>query len=176
MHYVNELVFLEIPSRKRCFELLEQEKVGVDVIKHSTMVCRLALDMTHALNDQGMEIDEHLVESGALLHDICRSYSNHALKGAKLLDHLGYPSVAKVIEEHMGLKPSSERTINEVTIVYLADKLVMNDERVSLQQRFEKPLSIHRHNPEIYQKINKKLKQAQDIEALINRICNEGAS
>ena len=69
------------------------------LLKHSESVCRKALEILARPENSGLELDRHLVETGALLHDIgivkCNApgilcygsapYIAHGVEGAKLL-------------------------------------------------------------------------------------------
>ena len=113
------------------------------IVRHSETVCAVAMYLTGQLIGQGLNLDENLVRSAALLHDITKSLSlgrplDHALTGAKLLKRLGYPQVASVVRQHVrlsGARPPGR--ISEVEIVNYSDKRVVHDQISSLAERIE---------------------------------------
>ena len=64
-------------------------------------------------------------------------FKNHAKVGGEWLKEMGYDEVAEVIECHMDIEIGSIDALDEKAILYLADKLVIEDKEVSLEERFE---------------------------------------
>ena len=61
---------------------------------------------------------------------------HHAAAGAEWLFEKGYASTAAVVGDHMFLTGGEEELINEKTVVFLADKLVKETSRVTLEERY----------------------------------------
>jgi len=61
-----------LPSRKRCFELLEQYRVPIHIRRHCITVAALATLLAHKLTRKAIPINTELVERTCLLHDILR--------------------------------------------------------------------------------------------------------
>jgi putative nucleotidyltransferase with HDIG domain len=134
---------MNTPSRETCLHLLKQRAIPQHVIVHCLQVDRVARYLAQALNAQGETLDLMLVEAASLLHDITKidglqSGENHAVTGAKLLRELGYPRVAQVVSHHIVLptRPLLMKVTEEEVVNY-ADKRVMHDRIVTLQERFE---------------------------------------
>ncbi|MBW2623059.1 MAG: HDIG domain-containing protein [Deltaproteobacteria bacterium] len=112
------------------------------VIRHSQVVCGLAVYLAKKLIGLGRPIDLELIRAGGLLHDITKRYSfdrplDHALTGSKLLRKLGYPHVARIVRQHVRISASRPQgRISEPEIVNYADKRVVNDTVVTLEDRF----------------------------------------
>ena len=74
------------------------------------------------------------------MHDIVRHKDNHVVEGAKIIENLGYPEVAKVMRKHRLFKLDNgaiqPKTIEE-KIVFYADKRVKNTLVVSLKERYD---------------------------------------
>ena len=85
------------------------------------------------LESNGYIFDQKLIRSGALLHDIARLQRHHAKTGGELFLQLGYPEISQIISQHHGLL---EATLDEAAIVFLADKLIQETQRVTIEKRF----------------------------------------
>jgi putative nucleotidyltransferase with HDIG domain len=86
-------------------------------------------------------LNRDLVQAASLLHDITKTRSfktgeNHASTGGQLLVGLGFPEVGHVIRQHVRLDAYlSSQNIIEAEIVNYADKRVLHDNVVSLEER-----------------------------------------
>ena len=94
--------------------------------------------------------------SGALLHDIARLQKHHTKTGGDLFLQLGYPEISQIISQHHGLK---ETKLDETAIVFLADKLIEETQRVSIEKRFAD--NLHKcKSPEAMKSHERQLNQA----------------
>ena len=125
-----------IPTRDEC-EVILTSAYGVseEVMSHSRLVDRVARTLGQALCQVGERLDAGLICAGALLHDIAKGQKNDM--GARFLDEMGFSPVARIVATHtdMGVKESAP--ISEGEVVYIANKLVEGDRRVSLDRRFQ---------------------------------------
>lgn len=80
-------------------------------------------------------VDRDRLYAAALLHDICRREPDHARRGAQLLTDLGYPETGALIRSHHDLDAPAD-TVTEAGLLFLADKLILGDREVSLEERF----------------------------------------
>ena len=110
--------------------LLEAAAPGERVVAHCRAVAAEALRLADALP---LPLDRGLLESAALLHDAARSEKDHAALGAAWLRDLGYDAAAALVEQHHDLR---NEALDEAAILYLADKCVQEDRRVSVERRF----------------------------------------
>jgi molybdenum cofactor cytidylyltransferase len=155
---------LGIPSSAESRALLEMSYDPQDpVVRHSRAVAELAVQLGRALNAAGGDLDLELLEAAGLLHDVARREPEHAEAGAERLRTLGFGAVAEVVATHMDL-PAPGR-IGAAEIVFLADKLVQEDRRVSLEERFGAVEEHFRHDPEVRRKIGGRLQTARLIQA-----------
>ena len=111
-----------------CMALLHAAETPQQVIDH----CRAVAEEALRLSD-GRRLDRELLFASAMLHDIARTRPNHAALGASWIRALGYPEVADVIAQHHDLQSSSP---DEAAVLFLADKYLQGDRRVTLEQRF----------------------------------------
>ena len=132
---------MKIPTKNACFRLIQRMKMMSHILDHSTQVCRVAMCLATHLKGNPVCINLRLVQAAALLHDITKTRSfktgeNHASTGAELLTDLGYPDVGNIIRQHVSLDSYFESELpKEVEIVNYADKRVLHDKIVRLEQR-----------------------------------------
>jgi putative nucleotidyltransferase with HDIG domain len=113
-----------------------------NIAAHSLEVARVALFISIELNKKGQRIDLGLVEAASLLHDLMkteclRTKEDHAQTGSQVLKGMGYERVGEVVAQHIWLcKEGDPSSISEEEIVNYADKRVMHDRIVSLEERF----------------------------------------
>ncbi len=111
-------------------KLLKASAPGERVEAHCRAVAAEARRIAGALP---IELDEELLVSAALLHDIARKEKDHARLGAAWLRELGYDRAAELVAQH---HDRQGETIDEAAILYLADKCVREDRRVTMEERF----------------------------------------
>lgn len=108
---------------------------------HSQLVCQIALVLTDGLIAAGIKINRKLVCASALLHDITKPRSfetgeNHAQTGGEHLTELGFPEVGNIVRQHVVLDDYPESNPpTEAEVVNYADKRVLHDKVVSLDER-----------------------------------------
>ena len=87
--------------------------------------------------------------------------------GGDLFLQLGYPEISQIISQHHGLK---ETKLDETAIVFLADKLIEETQRVSIEKRFAD--NLHKcKSPEAMKSHERQLKQARALQDMIQSIC-----
>lgn len=111
-------------------KLLSAAAPGERVEAHCRAVAAEARRIARALP---VGPEEELLVSAALLHDVARAEKDHARVGAAWLRELGYGKAAAIAEQHHDL---SDEAVGEAAILYLADKCVLEDRRVTLAERF----------------------------------------
>jgi len=142
-----------LPSRAEALEVLRKTGCSDEVVRHSILVAEIAKEIISSLNPN-VNVDVHLVEAGALLHDIGRSLTHgvqHGSVGAQLLERLGYPdSLVDIARNHvgagiprkeaiaLGLPPIDHlpKTVEEKLVCY-ADKLAWGSVRVQFEKALE---------------------------------------
>ena len=130
------------PSAATCRRLLLAHGVPEHIRRHSAQVARVARQVSAALRARGERIDAKLIEAAALLHDIAKapcieSRLDHAAEGGRVLRELGLAGVADVVERHVHLGPWDPRgPVTEAEVVNYADKRVLYEDVVSLEERF----------------------------------------
>lgn len=128
-------------SKNDCLQLMCDMLMPDHIVIHSMQVCRVATCLADNLTPKGNHPDGQLIQSAALLHDITKNRSfetaeNHALTGGQQLADLGYPEIGNLVRQHVRLDDYSDPTdISEAVIVNYADKRVLHDRIVSLDER-----------------------------------------
>lgn len=117
-----------------CLRLLAAADTPRTVVSHGRAVAKEAMRLVCALAAAGRVLNAEDIYAAALLHDIARRAPDHAAAGAALLENLGYPAEAALIRTHHDL-PHPDRT-DEAAVLFLADKLVLEDTPVTLAARF----------------------------------------
>jgi putative nucleotidyltransferase with HDIG domain len=114
-----------------------------NIVHHSIEVAKVALYLSTELNKRGQRIDLLLVEAASLLHDLTKTESfktkeDHARTASRLLKEMGYEEVGEVVGQHIWLSREVDpRFVTEEEMVNYADKRVMHDRIVSLEERFK---------------------------------------
>ena len=131
-----------IPTREECLRLMGEYRMLENIISHSLAVTKVALFLSVELNRRGQTIDVRLVEAASLLHDLTKTEclktrEDHAMTGSQLLKRIGYDRVGEIVARHIWLgREGDPSCVCEEEIVNYADKRVMHDRIVSLEERF----------------------------------------
>jgi uncharacterized protein len=131
-----------VPTREECLRLMGEYGMLENIIAHSLEVAKVALFISTELNKRGQRISLNLVEAASLLHDLTKTEclktkQDHAKTGSQLLKEIGYERVGEVVGQHIWLgREVDPLSISEEEIVNYADKRVMHDHIVSLEERF----------------------------------------
>jgi uncharacterized protein len=126
-----------------CLALMTTYGMLPNIREHSLVVREVAMHLGTSLVKAGFSLHLDLIEAGALLHDLGKTYClgtsiNHAEWGAQAVHDAGYPEVAQVVREHIYLEANGHdpRVIREAEVVNYADKRVLHTEVVTLADRF----------------------------------------
>jgi len=134
---------MNIPSQKRCFEIIEQMNMMSHIVDHSITVANVAYFLSKKLKNIFPGLDINLATSAALLHDITKTRSfdtkeSHAETGGELLTRMGYPETGDIIRQHVFLDSyTMNSSVSEQEIVNYSDKRVLHDQVVLLDKRLE---------------------------------------
>jgi uncharacterized protein len=163
-----------IPSRETCLHLMEQKGMLPQIRGHSLQVCRVALCLGENLISHFQELNMGLIEAGALLHDIAKtecikSKGNHVLIGAEMVRTLGFHSVARIVAHHVHLENEFPRngSIDEVVLVHYADKRVLHEEVVDLEERFAYLTKTYGSSDEVVKRIETLYQDTLQLEKMI---------
>lgn len=118
------------PDDTGCRQLFQLCGTPEPVIAHGQAVARCAAELAQQLS---FPVDAQLLAAACLLHDLTRGTPEHPRSGAQVLAQAGYPALAEVVAVHHDLPAEAGA---EACLLYLADKLVQGERRVSLEERF----------------------------------------
>ena len=148
----------------------------MDHIKaHSVQVCRVATVLAVPLQGHPGHPHLELLQAAALLHDITKTRSfktgeKHASTGAKLLEELGYPEVGRIVGQHVQLDTCfSSPCPTEPEILNYADKRVLHDKVVPLEERMDYIFQRYGRTERDRKRLKRLLKMTRAVEAWIFR-------
>jgi len=155
-----------IPSVELCEKIQDYFNMTDNIKRHCGMVAHVALNLCVKLSQKGIDLNRDIVVAASMLHDIAKGNPMHAKTGAMWLRDMGYAEIAGIVEEHMELKTIS-CVPTEKEVVFLADKMVMGDKIVSIDERFSHKENLYNHDEEIIKKVAKRKEQALEIFGMI---------
>lgn len=150
---------MNIPNRDECFALMCQMDMLEHIAAHSLLVSWVALLITDHLIDMNMALNRELIAASSVLHDITKTRSfktgeNHAESGQQYLEEKGYPEVGDIVGQHVRLNHYTNGTApSESEIVNYADKRVLHDKVVSLDERMTYILERYGKIPELRERL-----------------------
>ncbi len=154
---------LKIPDDVLCETLLDEYGTPEQVRRHCYAVAEKARCLA-----EGRAVNMELLLAAALLHDIARTKKDHASVGADFLKEHGFADVGDIIAVHHELPMQEEFRISEKSLLFLADKLVLEDRECTLEERFLNSMKKIR-SPEGLRKLEKRFRQAGKILNLLER-------
>ena len=139
---------------------------GDAVAAHCRAVAEEALRIASVLP---FPLDLSLLESAALLHDAARKEKDHARLGAAWLRELGYCDAAAIVERHHDWRGGA---VDEAAVLFLADKCMRGDCRVTVSERFAASWERCR-TPEAKAAYAERLEAALRLRETVNEICGK---
>jgi uncharacterized protein len=163
-----------IPSRETCLSLMEQHHMLPQIKAHSLQVARVALYLGENLMVHFPELNMALIEAGALLHDIAKTEclktkGNHIQVGEDMVRAMGYDRVARIVSLHVRLEDEYylNGKMDEAVLVHYADKRVLHDEVVDLEERFDYLLRTYGRSEDITSRIRALYQETLKLEKKI---------
>lgn len=160
------------PTETECSAIFTALAVPDAIRRHGHAVAAIAQSLTNRLNAHDLAVDPNLVCAASLLHDIAKGQPKHAKAGAAILTELGFPEVGYIIGQHMDMDFHKDSPM-EVAIVFLADKLVKEDHRVSLEERFRPAFERYCNQPEALRGATRKYNTARAILSAVEHLTGE---
>ena len=167
-----------VPDKEECERLLAWFRTPEATVRHSRVVAELAVKLADRVLKHRAEtcvemtyksppIDKYKIYAAALLHDIAKAYPEHPETGARWLRLLGHTGIADIVADHMDLPEEKLGYLNESLIVYLADKQVQGERRVTIEERFAAKREKFKDNPEALEGVERRYQLAKRAEALL---------
>jgi putative nucleotidyltransferase with HDIG domain len=166
---------MQIPTQEECFQLILHMEMLENIVAHSFRVCQVATLLADELIEADVVVNRELVRASALLHDITKTRSiktgeRHADTGGQVLREQGYPEVGCIIEQHVVLNVCRpDEPLSEAEIVNYADKRVLHDQVVPLQNRLAYILERYGLDEERRKRIRFMWEQTEQLEAKLFR-------
>ncbi len=158
-----------IPTEQECAELLARYDVPGNIRAHCRLVAELARALALQLNRAGLNLNAGLVVASGYLHDLARAQPDHARAGARMIEKLGYPLVARVVASHMDIR-LKRRGLDELDLIFLADKCIEEDRLVSLEERFESSRGRFAGKPDILEAVERRFRAARTIRERLEKL------
>ncbi|MBF0449905.1 MAG: HD domain-containing protein [Candidatus Magnetomorum sp.] len=130
-----------IPTIHQCCQTMDKYHMPDHIRSHSMLVAKITRLISTQLLLSGIDISVEKAVSGALMHDIAKfscihSHEDHCMKGKEICVNEGFDEISDIVNEHVILRHAvTENDFNEKEIVNYADKRVLHDQIVSLQER-----------------------------------------
>ena len=135
-----------IPTQAECAALWDKYGMLANIRDHSSQVALVVAWLGGQLKAQGVNVNRPLILAGALLHDLAKTYTirhggSHAQLGAGwVVQETGNYRLAQMVYHHVhwpwDLDIENEAMLPSLLVLY-ADKRVMHDRIVPLEERFE---------------------------------------
>ncbi len=131
----------EMLTDKEIRRLYEKYRVPERVIRHMGKTAECAADLFDGL-DPAVKPDRELTIKACLVHDLLRGEKNHAKASADALRAEGYLAIAPLVEKHHDPEyiGNPGLPVSEEELLFYADKIVLEDRIVSIEERFSKSL------------------------------------
>ncbi len=164
-----------VPTEDQCYDIMKQFNMLDNIKRHSVRVMNVSMVLVENLKDPAI-LQPSLVRAAALLHDIAKTRAiearelRHDLLGGRILREIGYDAIADIVESHVffiGFKPDAN--LEEREIVFYADKRVLHDAIVSVDQRVDDLVQRYGINDQIVKLINENRKFVWHVERKIQR-------
>lgn len=155
---------------EKCFEIYKDAGTPENVIAHCMAVAELSEKIARDLIRNGVYLDILLCRSGAMLHDVLRLHKIHGVAGAEYLIGLGYDAVADIVRTHMA---GDYREFTENSVVFLADKLIRENVRVTPEVRYAPALAKYPAGTRLGDRVRRDVVTANYLLSLYKTITGE---
>ncbi|NTW77538.1 MAG: HDIG domain-containing protein [Syntrophaceae bacterium] len=165
---------MRIPTVEECYGLMNSYAMLPNIVAHSQQVARVAAAIMDHLKDD-TDIHRAAVITACLLHDITKTRSlqtrePHDISGGRLLAELGFPTIGSMVEEHVVLKDfQAEGELLAKELVFYADKRVMHDRIVTVEERVDDLIVRYGTTEERVRLITSNFEQLCRLEEKISR-------
>lgn len=132
-------------SIKHCLDILQKNEVPQNIVDHSLKVNQIAMYLGEKLVKAGEKVNLNLLNEASLLHDIDKHLSffgkkKHGEEAPKILEEEEMQSIIPIVSKHHlhNILENGKKGLNswEEKLVYYADKRVVHDKIVSIDERF----------------------------------------
>ena len=159
----------------RLSQQIVQHICEVDISRrlHCLKVAEVASRIGRELIKSNKQVNLDLIQSSAVLHDIAKQQPKHDIAGGRILQEMGFNRVGKIVAVHTFLNDQVPGYVLEAKVVYLADKFVLGNKLVSLEERYSFSNRPFKMTIELKKIISQRKMKAQqvknELENLIGR-------
>ncbi len=150
------------PSLDLCRIIQDYFQMPNAVKAHSDKVLMTAMDISGRLRKNGIILNNKIIMASCLLHDVAKGRPHHAETGAEWLRDMGYGEISHIVKDHMQLKAISNPP-KEKEVVYLADKMVVGNQDITLEEKFSEKEKIYKNDHEALKAVKHRKNQAMEI-------------
>ncbi|MDD5039336.1 MAG: NTP transferase domain-containing protein, partial [Dehalococcoidales bacterium] len=162
----------DVPTEAECVSIKNDIcKTPINVQRHCARVAEVAVKIGRAVDPKGKRIDLGIVRAAASLHDIAKEQPNHDVAGGEVLRSAGFSRVGNIVAVHTDLSGGEIEPSLDAKIVYLADKLVVDEKIVSLDERYQLSRERLSANPELKDIIARRKQHAMEVKQEIEALC-----
>ncbi|WP_235727686.1 metal-dependent phosphohydrolase [Maridesulfovibrio frigidus] len=162
---------ITIPTEQECerlltevFNISENELNNARLVK--TVAMRIGRDLKW-LRDRGPNLN--LIKAGSILSAITIGSNKEAKEECAKLKELGYPEIAEIADINNYLDFSDDFTVSEKGIIFIADKLVDDEELVSVVYKYDYAIENVKNDPLKVADLERKKIIALKIKSAIER-------
>lgn len=166
------------PTSEDTLFLLSLLKVPQHVVRHSQCVTIVGVALAEALKSRMPSLNVDLVRSACMLHDMARTQRKHAVVAQNMLNSLGLCRLASIVGSHMVMPHETLESplLTEEELVYLADKLVIEDKIVTLDERTAYALREHGQDAASLEGVRTRMRTAQIISQKVESILGKAVT
>jgi molybdenum cofactor cytidylyltransferase len=142
------------------------------VVRHCRAVAAVGEALAEALVPSVPGLDVDLVRTACLLHDLARTRAKHAAMAQRILTNLGLSRLGTVVGAHMVLPPEQLDTPlpTEAQLLYLADKLVIDDRIAGLEEKKDRALRGRADDPAALEGARARMMVAESIRTRVDSL------
>jgi len=134
---------INLPTDEQCYKIMDDYEMFPNIKDHSIQVRDVSIKIYNNLKDK-TKLNKNLISSSALLHDIAKTRTiktgelRHDLLGGNILREIGYEKLIPIVESHVFFENFKiDGPLEEREIVFYADKRVLHDTIVSVNDRID---------------------------------------
>jgi CTP:molybdopterin cytidylyltransferase MocA len=152
--------------------LLSLLQVPGQVVQHCQVVASVGESLGWALKPRVPALNVDLIRTAGLIHDMAKALPRHAVAAQNILQNLGLQRLGTVVGAHMVLPVEQLETPlpTEEQVVYLADKLVIEDRVTGIEARAARALSRHGGDATAVERVRRRISTARTIQERIETI------
>ncbi|MGP1569997.1 MAG: HD domain-containing protein [Eubacteriales bacterium] len=165
-------------SVSECEKMFKEFATPPHIRRHCFAVARAAVILAREMNEHGYSFDIKLVRGAALMHDLVRLKTDHAMVAANILRERGYEEEADIVSVHMDYDMvKTMKEITEVDLVCFGDRVVKEDKFVGLAERMDYVVDKAKGHEEAIKRIRARQKDTEillkEVEGLIGMSIEE---